>query len=127
MKTPHEAKGVSNLVIAYCRIHCVCSLIFGRVSSFHLAFKISAQTVSDKCCESGEPFVGRLCLRDAFLGPVKVPFDFFGSFHPIREIGASAVEPPLSERLQFKEFTMLGIELSGTGTILVEIRLTQLA
>lgn len=54
-------------------------------------------------------------LRDAFLGPVQVPFDLFGGFHPVGKIGASAVEPPLSERLQFKELSMLGVELAGTG------------
>lgn len=54
-------------------------------------------------------------LRDTFLGPIKIPFDFFGGFHPIGEIGTSAFESSLSERLQFKKLTMLGVELAGTG------------
>ncbi len=56
-----------------------------------------------------------LALRDTFLGPIQVPFDFFGSFHPIREVGTSTFKSSLCEGLQFEELTMLGVELAGAG------------
>lgn len=58
-----------------------------------------------------------LALRSDLLDPLLRPFEillhFLRSFHAVCEIRAIALQPALSQSLQFHKLTILGVELAG--------------
>lgn len=89
-------------------------LVFRALGRMALAFRESC-TVSKST--DREEYVGRIGVGDVLntlLRPVQIPLHLLSGLHAVGEIRTRAFKASLSERLQFEEFTVFGVEFAGS-------------